>query len=196
MTSKTPTPAKPKKPRASTRKKTVGTSVNGGQTRYTPQVARAVLLQLSMGRSLSSICKQDGMPGTVAVHSWVVDDKDGFADRYKDARRVGYLLKADEVMDIGDDGSNDWMERTNPDNPGWQINGEAIARSRLRCDNIKWMLPKVLPDEFGDKTSIDLTIKDESRTDDELVIELMKLRAVTGSAAPSRRTKVGPKRLN
>ena len=34
--------------------------------------------------------------------------------------------------------------------PGWAVNGEHIARSRLRVDTRKWLLSKCLP-MFGDR---------------------------------------------
>jgi hypothetical protein len=36
----------------------------------------------------------------------------------------------DELLEIADDATNDWIERNDPDNPGWRVNGEPIQRSR------------------------------------------------------------------
>ena len=59
----------------------------------------------------------------------------------------------DEVLEIADDGSNDWMERDGRD----VENSEAIARSRLRVDTRKWVLSRMLPKMYGDKQSLDLS---------------------------------------
>lgn len=61
---------------------------------------------------------------------------------------------ADEVMDISDDGANDWMQRNDPDNPGYVVNGEHQARSRLRVDTRKWYLSKLAPKRYGDKIEL------------------------------------------
>ena len=58
---------------------------------------------------------------------------------------------AEEFMEVADDGSNDWMESNDPENPGWRENGEAIRRSALRIDARKWMMARILPKQFGDK---------------------------------------------
>ena len=65
---------------------------------------------------------------------------------------------ADELLEVADDGRNDWMERQD-DNGGtsWQANGEHIQRSRLRVDTRKWMLSKALPKVFGDKITQEVT---------------------------------------
>lgn len=58
---------------------------------------------------------------------------------------------ADEILEIADDGRNDWMEIQNRDgdNIGWKVNGEAVQRSRLRIDARKWLLSKLLPKKYG-----------------------------------------------
>lgn len=60
---------------------------------------------------------------------------------------------ADEILEISDDGSNDWMERLGKEGEpaGWQLNGEHVQRSRLRVDTRKWILSKLAPKRYGDK---------------------------------------------
>lgn len=43
------------------------------------------------------------------------------------------------------------MERNASDNPGWQLNGEHVQRSKLRSDNRKWLLSKLRPDRYGER---------------------------------------------
>ncbi|WP_074633943.1 hypothetical protein [Nitrosospira multiformis] len=52
---------------------------------------------------------------------------------------------AEHALDIADDGSNDWMESHDPENRGWQFNGEHVQRSRLRVETRKWFLSKLMP---------------------------------------------------
>jgi hypothetical protein len=54
---------------------------------------------------------------------------------------------ADELLEIADDGSNDWMER---EKGGYELNAEHIQRSRARIDTRKWLLSKMLPKVYGD----------------------------------------------
>jgi hypothetical protein len=43
------------------------------------------------------------------------------------------------------------MERNDPDNPGWQANGEHLQRSRLRFDARRWLASKIMPKVYGDR---------------------------------------------
>ena len=61
---------------------------------------------------------------------------------------------ADEILEIADNGANDWMERQGEKDAGWQANGENLQRSRLRVDTRKWLLSKALPKFYGEKLAI------------------------------------------
>lgn len=66
---------------------------------------------------------------------------------------------ADELLEIADDGTNDWMERIDGDGAGvgWVLNGEHVQRSRVRIDTRKWLLSKMAPKRYGDKQSFELS---------------------------------------
>lgn len=123
---------------------------------YTPELAAAICARLAKGESLRSICRDEGMPARSVVHEWVVYDTNGFADQYARAKEAGLDEMADELLDIADDGKNDWMAKNDPDNPGYVLNGEHSSRSRLRIDARKWYLSKLAPKRFGDRTSVEL----------------------------------------
>jgi hypothetical protein len=62
---------------------------------------------------------------------------------------------ADEIIDIADDGSNDWMERELESGKTIEVlNAEHVARSRLRVDARKWVAAKLKPKKYGDKTLV------------------------------------------
>lgn len=120
-------------------------------TSYTADVAAKILELLCEGQTLREICRNnDDLPDESTVRSWALDDRQGFAARYSRAREIGYHTMADEVLEIADDGRNDWMERdgrTVPDH-------EHISRSRLRFDARRWLLSKALPKIYGDKVAL------------------------------------------
>lgn len=124
---------------------------------YTPELAIAICERLANGESLKAICSSDDMPHRATVHRWIIDNVDGFSDRYAHARDVGLDTMADELLDISDDGRNDWMEKNDPDNPGYVFNGEHSSRSKLRVDARKWYLSKLAPKKYGEKSSMELT---------------------------------------
>jgi hypothetical protein len=123
----------------------------GRPTLFTPDLAQSVCIALAQGRSLRDVCEDEGMPAESTVRLWAVEDREGFSAQYAKAREIGYHMMADELLEIADNGSNDWMERNAEENDGWQLNGEHIQRSRLRVDARKWMLSKVLPKVYGEK---------------------------------------------
>lgn len=119
----------------------------GRLSEYDTELATEILTRISQGESLRSICKPDTMPSHSTVCLWVVDNREGFADRYMRARRAQAFLMAEDIFEQADDGHNDYVETKF----GPQLNAENINRSRLRVDTRKWYLSKVLPKIYGEK---------------------------------------------
>lgn len=133
---------------------------HGRPTRYTKALADRICAELATGRTLRDVCRDEGFPHEATVRVWAHKNYQGFFTQYTEARQIGYMAMADELFDIADDGRNDWVERNDPDNPGYAVNGEVVARSRLRLDTRKWMLSKALPKIFGEKITaeVDATV--------------------------------------
>ena len=127
---------------------------------YDPVIGEYICQELSKGRSLSSICSEEDIPGVNAVARWLWQTSDpdpdlsAFREDYDRARQAQAALFADAVVDISDDARNDWMETNDPDNPGYKFNGEAVARSKLRADNRKWVASRILSHIYGDKATV------------------------------------------
>jgi hypothetical protein len=121
-------------------------------TPFTPELMDEICRRLAEGQSLREICRTDGMPTETAVRLWAKQDRDGCAVRYTQAREAGYERLADELLEIADDGSNDWVRReTERGAVEITLDHEHVSRSRLRVDTRKWMLSKMLPKVFGDR---------------------------------------------
>ena len=149
----------------------------------TTEVREVILFRLAAGESLRSICRSDGMPdhGTVLRH--VFRDA-GFRHQYELAREIQAESHVDEMLEIADDGRNDWMERNDPDNPGWLANKENVQRSRLRIETRKWTAMKLRPKKYGHRVEIEEPAA--------LAEFLQMMRSLTQrSALP-----IGPARLN
>lgn len=134
---------------------------NASEPVYDPIIARVILERLADGETLNEICRTPGMPKASTVRLWSLDDVDGFDAQYTRARMLGYHSMADDMVDIMDDGRNDWMARqmagadeNDPARVAWQVNGEHVSRSRLRFEGRKWLLSKALPKIYGDKIAI------------------------------------------
>lgn len=127
---------------------------SGRPTDYTEELGLAICERIADGESLRSICLLEDMPAKSSVFKWLAIH-DQFADHYARARDAQADALADEMLDIADDGSNDWMERSEKKGGGWEENGEAIGRSRLRLDARKWIASKLKPKKYGDKLDLD-----------------------------------------
>ena len=117
----------------------------GRPSRYSDEIASEVCDRLAAGETLSSICRSPHMPDRHTILDWAIKGRAGFSLRYACARDRQLEFWADELVDIADDASNDWMER----NGEVQFNNENVQRSRLRVDTRKWLLCKLKPDKYG-----------------------------------------------
>jgi hypothetical protein len=125
----------------------------GGQLTYDKETAHAVCVRLARGETLRAICRDEEFPPESTVRRWALEDIDGFAARYAYARQLGLDAMADQLLEIADDGSNDF---TIDSNGNRVANNEHINRSRLRVDTRKWYLAKLAPKRYGDKVDVNM----------------------------------------
>lgn len=125
-----------------------------GRTTYTKKIADQICALLAQGISLRTICKRNDMPGLETVFGWLRKNA-SFSEQYARAKEEASDALIEEMLDIADDGANDWMETHDPENPGWKFNHEHVQRSKLRVDTRKWYASKLKPKKYGDK--VDLT---------------------------------------
>jgi len=132
----------------------------GRPTIFTDKLAEDICNRIANGESLRAICREDGMPVISTVLKWKLE-KPLFSEQYDEARQAQAQHLFDELLEVADDGTNDFVEKAIE---GGKIvvnpNTEHIARSRLRVDTRKWYLSKVLPKIYGDK--VDLTSNGET----------------------------------
>jgi hypothetical protein len=127
-------------------------------TDFTEELADTICTALASGRSLRSICTDEGMPAQSTIFRWLADERYAdFREQYTRARESQADALFDEILDIADDGTNDWMERHDEQggNIGWKENGEALQRSRLRVDARKWMAGKLKPKVYGERQTVE-----------------------------------------
>jgi hypothetical protein len=131
-------------------------------TLYNDDIGEEILAALADGATLTFACSGDHMPERHTVTRWVVSrdpEMKGFQDAYALARMAGAHIMADEIIEIGDDGTLDMITKKNKDGSEYEaVDAEHIQRSKLRCDNRKFLIGKFAPNVFGD--SIALTGKD------------------------------------
>lgn len=123
-------------------------------TDYTDEIAAEICERLADGESLRTICADSEMPNRSTVFRWLADEGNvSFRDQYARAREAQADAIFDDILEIADDGSNDWMEKKDGEGNslGWRENGEALRRSVLRVDARKWMAGKLRPKKYGEK---------------------------------------------
>jgi hypothetical protein len=132
---------------------------------YTPErqakIIDHVLTQVSAGRGLSRVLAEDeGMCNYVTFWEWVWKDEE-LANKVARARADGVEALLDECLEIADNGTNDFVEKTREDGTTYEeVNRDHIQRSRLRVDTRMKMAQMLKPKTYGPK--LDLTSDGES----------------------------------
>src|SRR3546814_4173198 len=90
------------------------------------------------------------------ISDWSSDVCSSDLQQYARARDNQADTLADEILDIADDGSNDYVGEDE------KYNGDAVARSRLRVDARKWLAGKLAPKKYGEKIDHTLANPDGS----------------------------------
>ena len=118
------------------------------------KVFEEILEYIEDGKSLRSILKASDMPSSRTFFKWIDDDKEK-VKRYARAMEIRADSIFEDILEIADDGTNDFMTITKGDVEYNVEDREVTNRSRLRVDARKFFLSKVLSKKYGDK--LDLT---------------------------------------
>lgn len=127
----------------------------GRPSDYTDDLAAAICAELASGKSMRTVCLADDMPSMQTVFRWLRARPD-FREQYTHAKAEAADALVEEMIDISDDGTNDWMEKHDKEGNavGYQVNGEHIQRSRLRVETRKWIAAKLKPKKYGEKVDV------------------------------------------
>lgn len=122
----------------------------GRPTRKTPEIVDKICELISLGYTNRQACEQAGIEQCM-LYTWIAKDE-AFAEQYARACDFRCQRWADEITEITDDATNDWIEREKKNGEsGIVFNREHFERSRLRVDTRKWLLSKLVPKKYGDK---------------------------------------------
>ena len=125
----------------------------GRPSKYTQDLADRICHMLAQGYSLRTVGKEEWCPDLATIFSWMRSHPD-FLKQYEKAKEESADALVEEMFDIADNGSNDWIEQNDHDNPWYKMNGEAIQRSRLRVDIRKRAASKLKPKKYGEKLAL------------------------------------------
>jgi hypothetical protein len=142
-----PKAADPKPRLARTKQQQAAAAGPANSYLYSEAVADELCARLAKGHGLKPACRAVGVD-TATVMKWATDTKHPFSERYKNARVIGYLMMAEEILEISDNSAGDFSTDEN----GNQVtNHENIQRSRLKVDSRKWIVARMLPHIYGDR---------------------------------------------
>jgi len=106
-------------------------------TKYNKELGERICKSIADGASLVSTLKQDGMPTQALIYSWLAEDKhEGFLEMYKRAREQQQENWAEQIIEISDKDGD-------------------VNRDRLRVDSRKWLVARLMPRKYGDRTLIE-----------------------------------------
>lgn len=156
----------------------------GRQSTYTQKASEEICERLSNGEPLRQICRDDHMPGWVAVYRWI-NTRPEFAERIARARELGFDAIASECLDIADtplvgeemevfgsedgDPSNEKVVKIK--------RSDMLGHRKLQIETRLKLLAKWCPKRFGELRRVDLNAKVETQdmSEEDMLAELASM---------------------
>ena len=123
---------------------------------YSPESAQEILERLASGESLRAICRDVHMPSDMSVRRWVINDVDGFASQYAQARDIGLDVIADEILEISDTPMEGVRTEQSADGTK-EVREDMLGHRKLQVHTRMQLLAKWNPKKYGDKQDINLS---------------------------------------
>ena len=138
------------------------------KTKIFDKICDSIVCGMSLRSALSEL-KDDNVIFASDFFRWIREDEEK-RKQYARATEERSECMFEDILDIADNGTNDWMEKKNKEGEilGYVLNGEAIQRSKLRYDARIWHLSKVKPKKYGNAPEI----KDDE-LDNEITIKVI-----------------------
>ena len=130
---------------------------------YTPELAELICQRVATNPiGLPTLCKKFEdlpHPDTIRVWRW---EKPEFSAKYAEAKRFQAEIMAESIEEVIDE----TMHSVYYEDGVARIDSGIIAQARLRVDSRKWTASKLAPKIYGDRSSVETTVKhEESLTD-------------------------------
>jgi hypothetical protein len=145
-------------------KRKVELFVAKGTLPFSEPLAIEICERVSSGELLIHICVDEHMPTVRRVTQWLRESPE-FAALYKDSINDRLTIFEEEVIKIADDASRDFREVVRHGRPTRVLDGDAIARAKLRVEVRLKHLKAYKPSIWGEAST--LTVKQSDATDIE-----------------------------
>jgi hypothetical protein len=110
--------------------------------------------EISKGRALRNVVKDEGMPTDKTFFSWI-DDNDERLRQYARAcedRAEGIF---EEILHISDNTIEGIVIETDDHGRTKEKKGDMLGHRKLQIDSRKWMVSKLQPKKYGDRLNIE-----------------------------------------
>ena len=156
------------------------------------RLVNVIIARVAAGETLTAICRDEGMP-TYSRVMGRINQSSSLRSAYAHAREVRNDRMADELLDIAEDGTNDYVEKQGRNGTFVALNEEHVRRSQLRIDTRKWLLAKLLPARFGERVehtgagggAIQVEHGMSAKMLESLTLLRSRLPAIQGEGAPA-----------
>lgn len=124
------------------------------------------------GKSLRTVLKMDSMPDITTFYIWIEKDEIK-SKQYAQAIKMRADLLFDEMLDIADDNSKDFIDQELAEGVIVQkFDHEHVQRSKLRIDTRKWVIERMNAKKYNEKY-IELEEK-ESDTSNKIEVTIVR----------------------
>lgn len=118
----------------------------GRPSDYTKEMAELICQDISTGKSLKSICRDENRPAIATVFKWMRDYPE-FLNQYDKACQDRIESQYEELNEINDEAIE--YAKTS------DVNVQAVMTAyKLKADNMKWSMARMKPKKFGDKQDV------------------------------------------
>lgn len=125
------------------------------------ELAEEICYRIASGESYSSISKDEGMPARWTLYRWI-RKYEWFEKMYRQARTDQVDTLVDQIVDIADDATNDYVEKIIQQGPRegqsvMVLNDEHVRRSQIRIAARQWIAERLNPRRYGPKAEMAIT---------------------------------------
>lgn len=120
------------------------------------KIFQLILLEIEEGASLRSILRRDDMPNRNTFFSWIYEDVDK-SNQYARSCEVRADNIFEEILEISDEKYGTYIDERGNE----KIDSASVQKKRLQIDSRKWMLGKMQPKKYGDKSGLDIETENE-----------------------------------
>jgi hypothetical protein len=145
---------------------------------FSEPLAIEVCERVSSGELLINVCVDEHMPTVRRVTQWLRESAE-FAALYKDSINDRLTIFEEEVIKIADDASRDFRDVVRHGRPTRVLDGDAIARAKLRVEVRLKHLKAYKPSIWGEESTLNVKQTDpldlENMSSEELSAKIAEL---------------------